>query len=455
MRLGARPNRRAYALAFVATLAFGPRAVRAEGLPSFRNGAPLPSRGPAAEVTFATVAARLEAAHPRSLTEAVSLLPESLFQDYALMRSSESSRQPSTPDKPRAILFGGSGDLVMAYAAGGKSLEAIEYDRKTRTWNLYEIRVDEKGATVSEKNPSRCTSCHGEPPRPNWEPYLLWPGAYGERDGVLGKHAREYERQFVPSAKGASPYARLSQLAQHYGAGDNVLDPNTRLTLTLTRRNMERVAAEISTKEAYASVKWAALAAIAGCGDATATPPALSYLPADSAFRRRAEKLLVEKRKKGGSLPVDILAFESVLESAGVSFELGNASTAFELRAHQERSRLEQTSADPFSHGLGGFEFLADWGFGAIDPDVAVVLASARKPYDAATPRPRNLGERLSYPFLSARQATGPELRRLCPTFEKRSIEALRGFTPPNAQSRPAAKAPSPHAARAPQKNNR
>ena len=320
-------------------------------------------------------------------------------------------------------------------------MEAIEYNREKRRWDFYELKIENGTLSVSEANPARCTRCHGTPLRPNWETYLLWPGAYGERDGFLSRDVGEYERFVLEAAK--SPiYARLPGLREHYAFQDGTLDPNTRFTLTLTRRNMERIAAELAEAPAFPSIKFALAAAVTGCGTVANDRAQLDFLPESSDFRTRAEQLLSAKiaaaRKLHGSaaLPVDQYTLEAVLEAAGVPFDIANASTVFHWKDFVDRAASEDTSLDPFSNGFGGIELFADWGLAAVDRDVEALVAEVRAPYASLPGAGRTRAERLSMPFSKTPTAFHADIRRLCDTFTKRSREALRGFTPPS--NRPA-----------------
>jgi hypothetical protein len=395
----------------------------------------LPSRGAGEPLTFRALTESLENASPASFSDLVGALPPSLFEDYVLMRESQ-SLQDASAEKPRAILFGGGGDVIVAVGAHGSSLEAIEYNRRERRWDFYEIHVRDGKLAVSEPNPSRCTRCHGEPLRPNWEPYLLWPGAYGERDGVLGRDAEDFDR-FVAKAAQSPLYRRLPELAEHYTLQDESFDPNTRFTLTVTKRNLERVAAELAGSPAFPSLKYAMAAAVAGCGKVSGDRPSLDFLPAGTVLRSRAEELLAAKLKAGrathrdAALPVDLYVLEALLEAAGVGFDVANASTVHRWKEFFERSAAQGSSLDPFSHGFGGIEQFVDWGLAAVDREIDGLVAPVRAPYLAGPSPATTRSQQLTRPFLLVPTVFFAGAQALCPMLEVRSLAALAGFTPP------------------------
>ena len=124
-------------------------------------------------------------------------LPKHLRDRYVLMFKSRSLQQ-ATFQRPRAILFEGDASLIVAFGAselrGGNSLETIQFREATKRWEFREVSFQAgQPARVSLPNPRRCLECHqgshrqDVDPRPNWEPYNLWPGAYAGVDGESKK----------------------------------------------------------------------------------------------------------------------------------------------------------------------------------------------------------------------------------------------------------------------------
>jgi len=151
-------------------------------------------------LTYEDLLGLISAHDVRSIEDLLPLLPENYRSEYTLMHTSR-SLQPSTFDSPRVIMTGPRATLVIAFNGDP---EAVRY-------NVLEIiQFREGGAPADPPNPSTpprgfefreivfsdldppappvpspanqplCRFCHGNPdPRPNWEVYGEWPGAYG------------------------------------------------------------------------------------------------------------------------------------------------------------------------------------------------------------------------------------------------------------------------------------
>ena len=133
---------------------------------------------------------------PSSLEDLIRMLPRSLRGQYALMHSSH-SLQGGTFDEPRALMITPDGKLVVSFngnpdppqstnpsrnPASYNDLEIVQFRDATNSFEFRKITVVDGHRTVSEANPPICMGCHlgyADSPRPNWEPYSTWPGAYG------------------------------------------------------------------------------------------------------------------------------------------------------------------------------------------------------------------------------------------------------------------------------------
>lgn len=131
-----------------------------------------------------------------------SLYPE-FFANYILMYHSR-SLQTSSFEYPRAILFDRSGHFVFSFNGnpqhrGFYNLELMHFIPEERRFEFREVTFSGDGSKpprISEANPAKCMACHQSPsratndPRPNWEPYNIWPGAYGSLNGTLTPDSR-------------------------------------------------------------------------------------------------------------------------------------------------------------------------------------------------------------------------------------------------------------------------
>lgn len=147
-----------------------------------------------------------------TLEQALALVPETFYNNYVLMYRSR-SLQDASPIYPRAILFGRTAKFIMAFNGheeqkGFNNLEMIQYREATNKWEFRELTFfKDKAPVVSEANPKKCLECHQSPkrqnidPRPNWEPYNFWPGAYASVDDTLDPVLKKPYQDFVSGEK--------------------------------------------------------------------------------------------------------------------------------------------------------------------------------------------------------------------------------------------------------------
>lgn len=147
-------------------------------------------------ITYESLVEDIKKAGTNSLEESLALLPTDFLRHYVLMYRSR-SLQDASPLYPRAIVFGRSARFILAFNGhekqkGYNNLEIIQFRDQEQRWEFREITFfKDKSPSFSEANPKKCLECHQSPrrenvdPRPNWEPYNFWPGAYASVDGVL------------------------------------------------------------------------------------------------------------------------------------------------------------------------------------------------------------------------------------------------------------------------------
>ncbi len=155
---------------------------------------------------------------PQTINEALDVLPEKYFQNFALMKNSRSIQQAS-PENPRVFLYGHTGETIISFNndpkhSGFNRFEIADFDPITKTINFYEVHfkkeVKKKGPEslsadeiykettnlrISKPNPFMCMGCHEESLKVGkvehplvkyiWDDYNNWPGAYGEKDDRL------------------------------------------------------------------------------------------------------------------------------------------------------------------------------------------------------------------------------------------------------------------------------
>ncbi len=147
-------------------------------------------------IDYDSLVEKITAGGAKTLEQTLALIPSEFYANYVLMYRSR-SLQDANPRYPRAIVFGRSARFIMAFNGddrqkGYNNLEIIQFRDKTYRWEFREITfVEGQAPRFSEPNPAKCLECHQNPsrqtvdPRPNWEPYNFWPGAYASVDDKI------------------------------------------------------------------------------------------------------------------------------------------------------------------------------------------------------------------------------------------------------------------------------
>lgn len=237
---------------------------------------------------------------PKDKTELMSILPDVFKDNYVLMYDSK-SLQSSSFDKPRAILRSPKSEVILSISnhndkknEHNSNVELIYWDKKQKAFKFHEIAFDEKnGMTISKSNPGKCLKCHGgEDPRPNWEPYSIWPGSYGGKEEFrLGRELvageRRYLDEFIKSSKDDPIYSQLLNLEGHFTpfSKDNDIIGgreargllNYKFTESVAKLNFERIVDRMSKNEFYDQFKYATLYTIACTYNETPYPEKLKH----------------------------------------------------------------------------------------------------------------------------------------------------------------------------------
>ena len=393
-----------------------------------------------ADLRFREIAGIANRHSPRSVEAFLERLPAEIFQDYVLMRESR-SLQFASANEPRVILFGGGGNLVVAYGGHGNSVEAIEFNRKRKRWDFYRIDFSRNAAPeVSPANPKTCTNCHGNPLRPNWDPYAYWPGAYDELESWTEEEQAQYA-DFLRMSGRSDRYRRLPFLANHFDRIDHqgFLDrPNVRLSNQLAVRNFERLAFNLKQRNDWDRIKFAiAAASIRNCVSVSPTGEAtLSFLPANSAKRRRVEALLTDRfsrviDRRRNLKAVELQSILVILQVAGGDApSLENWSLAISSSAYYNREE-RIFFKDPLNDGIGGSNQFIPWGIVRVDREIRRLIGPLVSAYEnsigplpnetAAQTHTRLLGNLVfQVPVIPALRASDA-----CERMTRRSLRAL------------------------------
>jgi hypothetical protein len=237
---------------------------------------------------FASLEALIRTHDIGTVNELLAALPATQRRNYALMFDSRSLQEASF-ENPRVILYGPDARFVMTFNGGAaqrgfRAVETLEFDAVTREFRLRELEFPERpgGAAavrVSEADPERCLRCHGSPPRPLWDSFPLWPGAYGERYGAsLTERERAGLERFLAQQASHPRYRYLLDVARYAdartfrpGAGAQYAatlrePPNAELSADLGNLQFQAIASRLMRQPGFASYRYALLGvADGGC----------------------------------------------------------------------------------------------------------------------------------------------------------------------------------------------
>ena len=237
--------------------------------------------GRAAAFNFAALQSLLSQQDIGSVEELIAALPPVQRNRYALVFESR-SLQGASLENPRAILFGPDARFIVTFNGspaqrGFRVVETMEFDDDSKEFRLRELLFPERAAgvgkvVVSEVNPQRCARCHGAPPRPVWDTFPLWPGAYGERYraklsareraglsaflALQATHARYGELLGVKRFADPQTF-RSSALSQY--AAIPAEPPNAELAIYLSRLQAQSIARQLVRQPAFDLYQYALL----------------------------------------------------------------------------------------------------------------------------------------------------------------------------------------------------
>lgn len=167
------------------------------------NGFSAHARAPSID-TIAEAEAYFSEAHFPQLGSFLQSLSPLTRASFVLMRESASLQPTNDPLKPRVILFGARGKLIMAFNEGGQSLELIE--QKGDRFEFLRLNLRAGKPPTKQTN---CVGCHQG--HPLWGQYRNWAGMYGgDQEMVPSKSAEERDyRSFVELAGTHGLYGKL------------------------------------------------------------------------------------------------------------------------------------------------------------------------------------------------------------------------------------------------------
>ena len=277
--------------------------------------------GQAGTFNFASLQSLIRDQDIGSVEELIAALPAAQRNRYALVFESR-SLQDASFDSPRAIVFGPDARFIVTFNGspaqrGFRVVETMEFDDETKEFRLRELLFPERGAVVdravvSEVNPERCARCHGTPPRPVWDTFPLWPGAYGERyrtnlsprerAGLSVFLAQQATHPRYRQLLGATRLAeartfRSSALTQYAGIPEE--PPNAELAINLSRLQSQSIARQMVLQPAFDAYRYVLLGlADDACGRLADFYPDALWRTQRQAFERFAKATAVANTRQ-------------------------------------------------------------------------------------------------------------------------------------------------------------
>lgn len=361
------------------------------------------------QLDYKTLRALVEAEQLASIDALLGLLPLEFRASYTLMHKSR-SLQEASPLEPRVIMFNRDASFVLTFNGspaqrGGAKLEMMQFDATERAFTFYEISFPEGDATkqliFSEKNPRACVACHQSDPRPNWEPYFAWPGAYGSEDDSVLEGSQEWnglrafldvyaqkpryrhlvglENRYVPGAKAPSRLLQGQELEVFF------MQPNQVLMSKLFKLNVQRLGRILFEQAAYSRSKFLIASVLTGCLPTFRDEEPNPSVPEEEYARLRALDprlaVLQEPTFDPSSAPaifkdsVFLAGYAGRLYQAnrlldlGLKINLANWSTSF---FGSKIESLGGAAASPFNDGSSGLDvsrLIVGTALAKIDPD--------------------------------------------------------------------------------------
>ncbi|MBY0517890.1 MAG: hypothetical protein K2P81_13350 [Bacteriovoracaceae bacterium] len=117
-----------------------------------------------------------------SVEDFVSALPNEMRSNFVMMADSRSF-QAGNRENPRVIMASTDGSVRVTFgtdpnARGFNNIEISIWNPEKGEFEYKEVAYkEENGKMHGDENPRACQTCHGKPPKPNWDTYNYWSGA--------------------------------------------------------------------------------------------------------------------------------------------------------------------------------------------------------------------------------------------------------------------------------------
>lgn len=207
---------------------------------------------------------------------------------FVTYMSESNSLQGASLRYPRAISIARDGKSVMAFS-GHESLkhsnavEFYQFIESGKRFEFFEVIFDKGAGELSKRNPQLCLTCHGKDPRPIWEPYPVWTGAFAaERFFPPGPVLSREETLFFATYKNQTPrYQGLPDPTEEKfrGIAEDVSSQNIAFNHFAYAMNFERLSRIAAVTPFFKEYKYALIGRLICQSDEPAEDSIRRYLP--------------------------------------------------------------------------------------------------------------------------------------------------------------------------------
>lgn len=155
----------------------------------------------------------------KSVEEFLAALPKKMTSNFIFMGESRSF-QTASPESPRVILMSPRSEVRISFNTeegqrGFNNIEISRWDPKKSEFIYEELSFDPEGQSAPKHHGDiACTTCHGNPPKPNWDTYNYWAGVIPFNKDTLVDDTVEKElyMRLLKKTNDKSPSNRLGYL---------------------------------------------------------------------------------------------------------------------------------------------------------------------------------------------------------------------------------------------------